>query len=85
MSEDAGRAGARLLETAGDVPVELVVELARFELPLAELAGLAPGEVLATGRALGERVLLRAGERVVAVGELVEVEGEIGVRVLRVE
>lgn len=82
MDEDGGRAGARMLEAAGDVPVELVVELARFEMPLAEIAALAPGEVLGTGRALGERVLLRAGDRVVATGELVDVEGELGVRVL---
>ncbi|AKF10679.1 FliM/FliN family flagellar motor switch protein [Sandaracinus amylolyticus] len=82
MAQEESGATARMLEAVGDAPVELVVELARFEMPLAELAALRPGEVLATGRALGERVVLRAGERTIALGELVEIEGEIGVRVL---
>ncbi|UJR85915.1 FliM/FliN family flagellar motor switch protein [Sandaracinus amylolyticus] len=82
MAQEEGGATSRMLEAVGDAPVELVVELARFEMPLAEIAALRPGEVLATGRALGERVVLRAGERTIALGELVEIEGEIGVRVL---
>ncbi len=74
----------RILETLGDTPVTLSVELARFSLPLGELAALSPGEVVRTGAPVGERVHLCAGDRVLAVGELVEVEGEIGVRVLEV-
>lgn len=49
----------------------------------AELVGLAAGEAArsAEPRALGARVALRDGDRVVAEGELVEVDGEIGVLV----
>jgi type III secretion protein Q len=71
-----------VIDRAGDVPIELAIEIARFALPLAELATLRAGEVLVTGRAVGERVILRAGERAVAEGELVDVDGEVGVRVL---
>lgn len=74
--------GERVLETLGETPVTLSLELARFSLPLGELASLGPGEIVRTGAPIGERVTLRAGERVVAIGELVEVEGEIGVRIL---
>ena len=81
-SRDTDDGVEALLQAAGDVPVELVVELARIELSLSELAALRPGEVLATGRAIGEHVVLRAGERVIARGELVDIEGEVGVRVL---
>jgi type III secretion system YscQ/HrcQ family protein len=81
-TQDSKERADALLRTAGDVPIELVVELARFEMPLAELAALRPGEVLGTGRAIGARVALRAGERMVALGELVDIDGEIGVRVL---
>ncbi|MBW2462489.1 MAG: type III secretion system cytoplasmic ring protein SctQ [Deltaproteobacteria bacterium] len=69
-------------DRAGDAPIEVAVEIARFTLPLAEIAGLAPGEVLVTGNALGERVTLRANGRAVASGELVDVDGEVGVRIL---
>lgn len=71
-----------MLRAAGDAPIAVSVEVGRIELPLAEIAALRPGEVLSTGRALGERVALRIGERTVAWGELVDLEGEIGVRIL---
>ncbi len=67
---------------ANDVPLEVSIEIARFTLPLAEVASLAVGEVLATGRGIGERVTLRANGQAVATGELVEVEGEVGMRIL---
>ena len=53
-------------------------------LPLETLASLRVGQVLETGRAIGERVRLCAGSQVVAEGELVRVDGEIGVRLTRV-
>jgi flagellar motor switch/type III secretory pathway protein FliN len=71
------------LAVVGDAPVDLRVELARVALTLAELGELRPGEVIVTGRPLGAEVVLRAGERAVAMGELVDVEGELGVRILR--
>jgi type III secretion system YscQ/HrcQ family protein len=73
-----------VLEQAGDAPIDVSVELARFTMPLEELGALRTGEVVATGRAVGERVTLRAGGHALAVGELVDVDGEVGVRLLRV-
>lgn len=75
----------RAVDLAGDAPVEVTVEVARFTLPLEELGSLRVGEVVLTGRALGERVILRAGGRAVAEGELVDVEGEVGVRLMAME
>jgi type III secretion system YscQ/HrcQ family protein len=71
-------------ETLSDVDVELSIELARIEMSVGEVSSLAPGVVITSGRAIGERVAIRAGERVIAYGELVDVEGEIGVRLLEV-
>jgi type III secretion system YscQ/HrcQ family protein len=72
------------LQSLSDVEVELSIELARLELPIAEVAALAPGVVVTTGRLVGERVAVRAGDRVIAWGELVDVEGEVGVRLTEV-
>lgn len=72
----------QVLDRAADAPIAVSVEIARFSLPLAELSAVQVGEVLTTGRAIGERVSLRAGDRVLATGELVDVDGEIGVRIL---
>lgn len=69
------------LATVGDAPIELSIEVARFAMTLDELARLRPGEVLASGQALGEKVTLRAGDRAIARGELVQVDGEIGIRI----
>lgn len=77
MSDDA----EGTIEAMGETPVTLSVEVARFELPLAEVGALARGEVLSTGAPVGAEVTLRAGDRVVARGELVEIEGELGIRV----
>lgn len=71
-----------LLQLAGDAPVEVSVEIARFTLTIAQLGKLKPGEILLTRRPIGERVTLRAGRHAFASGELVDVEGEVGVRIV---
>jgi flagellar motor switch/type III secretory pathway protein FliN len=72
----------RAVGVAGDAAVSVSVEIARFTMPLEELAALRAGEVVVTGRAIGEQVAIRAGERTIASGELVDVDGEVGVRIL---
>lgn len=73
---------ATVLKLAGDAPVEISVEIARFTLTIAHLGTLKPGEILLTRRPIGERVTLRAGRQAFAFGELVDVEGEVGVRIV---
>ena len=67
---------------ASDAPIELQVEVARFSVSLGELQRLQAGDVLTTGRKLGERVSVQVGGRAFAEGELVDVDGEVGVRLL---
>jgi type III secretion system YscQ/HrcQ family protein len=62
-------------------PIEVVAELGRVVLRGEEVAGLGPGAVLAFGRIGASPVALRVGGEVWAEGELVDVEGELGVRV----
>jgi len=66
---------------AAELPVELALELGRLELKAAEALALAPGAVLTLPRAVGGLIDVVAGGRVIARGELVDVEGAIGVRV----
>jgi flagellar motor switch/type III secretory pathway protein FliN len=72
----------QVLDRASDAPIPVSIEIARFSLPLAELSQIQVGEVLVTGKVIGERVALRAGDRVLATGELVDVDGEVGLRIL---
>lgn len=67
------------------IPVTLEVELARVEISLADLARLEPGAAIPLPVDRRGLVTLRSGERAVARGELVELEGAIGVRILSIE
>ncbi len=66
----------------GDVPLQIAVELARVPITAEDVVALRPGQVLELHRSPGEPVELSVNGKVVARGELVEVEGQLGVRVL---
>ncbi len=62
--------------------VDLEVELTRVRLSLAELSSLRAGTILPLRCNAAEPVTLWLGDRPVARAELVEVEGELGARIL---
>jgi type III secretion system YscQ/HrcQ family protein len=68
-------------EIALDVPLVVRVEVGAVSLTAAEWAAMSPGDVIALGRRVNEPVVLRIAGTEVARGELVDVEGEIGVRI----
>ena len=57
-----------------DVPVTLIVELGRVNLTLTQLASLKPGDVVELGRHSRAPVELTSGGRLVARGELVQID-----------
>lgn len=71
---------AKVLATAA---VEVVAEIGRLTLRGDELAGLMKGGVLSLGPRQLEAIQLRVGGQLWAVGELVSVGDELGVRILR--
>ena len=73
-----------LEQVVGETPLLVRLELGALEMSAAEWAALRPGDVLATGRRLDEVVTLRTGGCEIARGELVEMEGEVGVRITQV-
>jgi type III secretion system YscQ/HrcQ family protein len=81
-SERPDEAGADQL--LRELPVEVVCELGRVTMTGRELLELRPGAVIPVGRPLAGPVDLTVGGRVVARGELVDVEGEIGVRIAQI-
>lgn len=72
------------VSSASDLPVTLTVELGRLSLPLGRLADLKPGDIVGLSREPGAPVDLTSSGRLVARGELVEIDDELGVRVTRV-
>ena len=67
-----------------EIPVTLTVEIGKIGLPLSRVADLKPGDVLELGRHAREPVELTSGGKLVARGELVQIDTELGVRILSV-
>lgn len=80
MNSGAGK--AELVDAMGDVPVVIRVEIGEARMAAREWARLGAGDVIALGRRVGEKVVLRVGGLPVARGDLVDVEGEVGVRIV---
>lgn len=87
--EEAGYGGGYgeepLPESAGmlrDVAVAMVVELGRVMVSAADVVALRPGQVVELSRSPGDAVDLVVDGKRIGRGELVEVEGELGVRIL---
>jgi flagellar motor switch protein FliN len=67
-----------------DVPVTLTVELGRVNLTLTQLADLKPGDVVELNRNSRAPVELTSNGRLVARGELILIDTDLGVRVTNV-
>jgi len=62
--------------------VAMVVELGRVMVSAADVMGLRPGQVIELSRQPGEPVDLVVDGKRIGKGELVEIDGELGVRLL---
>ncbi len=71
-----------LVTAVGDIPIVVRVEIGEAHMAAREWATLRRGDVIALGRRIGERVVLRVGGVPVATGDLVEIEGDVGVRIV---
>ena len=78
--------GDNLLETEGllrDVPAPIVVELGRIRLNTSQVVRLRRGQILRLPRGSNDPVDLVVNGKLFARGELIEVDGELGVRLLK--
>ena len=82
----SGEPGDNLLETEGllrDVPAPIVVELGRIRLNTSQVVRLRQGQILRLPRGSNDPVDLVVNGKLFARGELIEVDGELGVRLLK--
>lgn len=73
---------ATLGRTFDDLPIRLVFEVGRIEMPLAELSALGPGQVLLLPGEPAAPIGILANGRRIGSGELVLIGGQVGVRVV---
>lgn len=83
MQSDDSLDPPTLADAVLDAPLIVRIELGHVSMKAREWADLRAGDVIASGRRVAEPVLLRAGGRALAEGELVNLEGELGVRIVR--
>jgi flagellar motor switch/type III secretory pathway protein FliN len=76
---------ARSMALPDDAHVELTVGLGTTQLSLRQIIDLAVGQVVPLGRPLAGPFEIRAAGKLVGRGELVAVDGELGVRVVSLE
>ena len=71
----------RMTEPQASYPVTITVEVGRVTLTLGDLARLSPGATFPLDLRRDGAVVLRVGDRALAHGQLVEIEGALGVRI----
>lgn len=64
-----------------NVPIHISVVLGRATMPLSELLKLKKGDVIPLDRSVGELVDIHINDKAVAKGEIVIVDGNIGITI----
>ncbi|CAN5821027.1 hypothetical protein BH11MYX3_BH11MYX3_36200 [soil metagenome] len=70
---------------ADTAQLELTVQLGAARMTLRQLGELAPGAIVPLGRPLAGPFEVRAAGRLIGRGELIDVDGELGVRIVSLE
>jgi type III secretion protein Q len=86
VKEIMSEATVSLAATGGvldDIPVRLTFDVGEREISLGDLKSIQPGYVFNLGRDPRSVVSIRANGRLIGEGELVDIEGRLGVSVLR--
>jgi flagellar motor switch protein FliN/FliY len=63
-----------------DAPIDLAVELDRRTMPVREIIAIEPGSVIPMTRSAGENVDILVDDTVIAFGEIVIIEEQMGIR-----
>lgn len=67
------------LDAVLDVPVKVQAVLGRARMPIAELVSMRPGYVVELDRRVGEAIDILVNNRLIARGEIVMIDGSLGV------
>jgi flagellar motor switch protein FliN len=78
MSEES------ILDVASDVSVNVTAVIGKTKINIRELLEYKNGTVIDLHRSPGETVDIMAGDKLIARGELIDMEGRLGVRILKV-
>lgn len=80
----AGKADRRAVGLTADVPVQLVAVMGKKTITIKEILSLKKGQVIELNRFPNEAIDLVANGKLMAKGELVEIDGKLGVRIIKI-
>lgn len=83
LTEDESAAGDRMSGLAADVPVQVVAVLGKRSFNLKDLMAFHVGQVVDLYRPANETVDLVVGGKLIAKGELVSIDGKLGVKIVK--
>ncbi len=78
--DEVAREASRM---TADVPVQVVAVMGKKTISMKELINMKMGQVIDLARPVNETIDLVAGGKMVAKGELVDIDGKLGVRIVK--
>ncbi len=73
----------KIVNLTGDIPIQIVAVLGKKTVSVKEIVSLRMGQVVELGRLPNEAIDLVANGKLIAKGEVVEIDGRLGVRILK--
>lgn len=83
-AQSAPKSESRAVGLAADVPVQVVAVLGKKVITVQDLISFKKGQVVELNRFPNEAVDLVANGKLMAKGELVEIDGKLGVRIIKI-
>jgi len=74
----------KVMNLTSDIPVQIVAVLGKKMVTVKEIVSLRMGQVIELNRLPNEAVDLVANGKLIAKGELVEIDGRLGLRILKI-
>jgi len=74
----------KIVNLSSDIPVQIAAVLGKKTITVKDLVSMKMGQVVELGRLPNEAIDLVANGKLVAKGELVEIDGRLGVRILKI-
>jgi type III secretion system YscQ/HrcQ family protein len=84
FAKQAAGVDKKVVNLTSDIPVQIVAVLGKKSVTVKDVVSLRMGQVIELNRLPNEAVDLVAGGKLIAKGELVEIDGRLGVRILKI-
>ena len=82
-SNPEGGIDKKVVNLTGDIPVQIAAVLGKKSVTVKEIVSFRTGQVIEFNRLPNEAIDLVANGKLIAKGELVEIDGRLGIRILK--